>query len=170
MWPFGDPPSSRDGKAEDISEAEVQRFFSQIDQPSARTGDGSREPEAIGRKENQKLQDSTAGPPRQQEEEPCNLQYYFDEFFMCYTPKSQLRNWYRYGEKKDCSERWRDFKWCMRTRMTDEDAAQQMLKDRKLDMDRKVHSRPNSEDIWDARKSPLAAPWTGESSTDYSIS
>ncbi|ORY82124.1 hypothetical protein BCR37DRAFT_337383, partial [Protomyces lactucae-debilis] len=83
--------------------------------------------------------------------EPCSLQYYFDEFFMCYTPKSQLRNWYRYGEQKDCSERWRDLKWCISTRMTDEEGEQAMLRRRQIDLLKRVRSGPNSEDIWELR-------------------
>ena len=89
----------------------------------------------------------------------CPLQYYFDEFFMCYTPKSQLRNWYRYGEKKDCGERWKDLKFCMQARMVDTETSQAMLQRREVERLKEIRSRPNSEDVWDIRTENLIDPF-----------
>ena len=87
---------------------------------------------------------------------------------MCYTPKSQLRNWYRFGEKKDCSERWQDLKWCIKTRMVEEEQSQNMLKDRQADMLKKIHSKPNSEDVWEIREVPISQPWKDDKGVSIS--
>lgn len=148
-----------------MSEAQLKQLFSDSNLDTTRTAINN---PAQG---STSLDATAAVDAPQRQEDPCSLQYYFDEFFMCYTPKSQLRNWYRYGEKKDCGERWRDFKWCMSTRMTDEETAQSMLSRRKEEMDLKVHQGPNSEDVWDIRQAPLQEPWQKSSDhEDLSIS
>ncbi|KAI9019381.1 hypothetical protein CLU79DRAFT_705054 [Phycomyces nitens] len=43
----------------------------------------------------------------------CSASQAFDSVWQCYTLGSQAVNYYRYGEKKDCSVRWEDFKFCM---------------------------------------------------------
>ena len=92
-------------------------------------------------------------------EPPCALQYYFDEFFMCYTPKSQLVHYYRHGVQKDCRERWRDFKWCVSTRMGSEEEQQKMLRDKRLERLAELRRGPNSERVWEIRDEPLQDPW-----------
>ncbi|CCG82587.1 Uncharacterized protein C227.17c [Taphrina deformans PYCC 5710] len=158
MWPFNKSLSSSLAPDDDITEAQIDKFFS--DTPAKPT---YREvtTTTVDTAGNQVTKVERIEESLPVKEDPCNMQYYFDEFFMCYTPKSQLRNWYRYGEKKDCAERWRDLKWCMTTKIVDEDASQSMLRERKVFMDAKVHSGPNSEDVWDLRSEPLKAPWNG---------
>lgn len=154
MWPFGSSPSSSvDTKEDEITEAQLRKLFSEASSPAPANKAGTDTPGLASSGPSQ------VSPEVSTKEDPCSLQYYFDEFFMCYTPKSQLRNWYRYGEKKDCGERWKDLKWCMRTRMTDEESAQEKLKERKIVMQDKVHSGPNSEDVWQIREHNLERPW-----------
>lgn len=99
-------------------------------------------------------------------EPPCALQYYFDEFFMCYTPKSQLVHYYRHGHQKDCRERWRDFSWCLKTRvMATEDESQAMLKQRRLERLAELRKGPNSERVWEIREKPLTDPWNTQNAT-----
>lgn len=163
MWPFGDglssAPMSKDDQA---TEDQLQKLFSDISQTEQTTSTDSGPRLAatmISNKDSPEVKVNL-------KEDPCSLQYYFDEFFMCYTPKSQLRNWYRYGEKKDCGERWRDFKWCMRTRMTDEETAQEMLAQHRVATEKKVHDGPNSEDVWEIRKERLTDPWDNKTQHD----
>lgn len=163
MWPLKDGSRSQSAGDQDLNDADVQKLFAELANDT-RTQEPSSPSQSLASRKEEAAQVKILG------EEPCSLQYYFDEFFMCYTPKSQLRNWYRYGEKKDCSERWKDFKWCMRTRMTDEDASQLMLKQRRVDMEKKIHDGPNSEDVWDYRTQPLQSPWDEASKLDVSIS
>lgn len=89
---------------------------------------------------------------------------------MCYTPKSQLRNWYRYGEKNDCAERWQDLQWCLKTRMVDHDIAQSMLETRRLERLRNIRASANSEDVWDIRETLLKRPWQSEASQKDGVS
>ncbi|KAI8369463.1 uncharacterized protein BYT42DRAFT_503397 [Radiomyces spectabilis] len=46
----------------------------------------------------------------------CNAGQAFDAFWQCYTLGSQAIHYYRYGEKKDCSGKWDDFKFCLKTK------------------------------------------------------
>lgn len=167
MWPFNRSSSSISAaEEEEITDADIQKFLAQASLKSADSCQSSNCAASVSARESERNLKDESG-----KEEPCNLQYYFDEFFMCYTPKSQLRNWYRYGEKKDCAERWQDFKACMRTRMTDEEDAQVLLKERRLNLEERVHSRPNSEDIWQIRQENLDKPWQQHNDTaGYSIS
>lgn len=167
MWPFNKSLSSSVPLDDDLSEAQIAKFFTDAaPKPTYRDVITS----TTGPDGKQVTKHERLAEPVPSQEEPCSLQYYFDEFFMCYTPKSQLRNWYRYGEKKDCGERWRDLKWCVTTRMADEETTQSMLKQRKLDMDKKVHDHPNSEDVWDLRSVPLTQPWHDQNAEQMSIS
>ena len=167
MWPFSSQVSAQ-ATNDDLTEEQVKKLFEDassspskkveaLDAPASSTSQRSSIPNAAS-----ELPDA----------EPCALQYYFDEFFMCYTPKSQLRNWYRYGEQKDCSERWRDLKWCMQTRMADEGQSQAMLRRWQIDQLKRIRSGPNSEDVWQIRNGGMqTSPWKGpDAGEDYSIS
>lgn len=81
-------------------------------------------------------------------EEPCSLQYYFDSFFMCYTLKNQFVHYYRYGRRPDCSSKWKDFLWCLRTKSQDEELEQKMLLEKRLERLERLKKGRNSEEIW----------------------
>ncbi|CCJ30494.1 unnamed protein product [Pneumocystis jirovecii] len=88
-------------------------------------------------------------------EEPCSLQYHFDNFFMCYTLKNQFINYYRYGQRPDCSSKWKDFVWCIRTKNKAFDEQQNMLRDKRLQKHAALKLGRNSEEVWSLRTSPL---------------
>ncbi|ORY95802.1 hypothetical protein BCR43DRAFT_441505 [Syncephalastrum racemosum] len=46
----------------------------------------------------------------------CSMSQTFDAVWQCYTLGAQAIHYYRYGEKKDCSGRWEDFKFCLKTK------------------------------------------------------
>ncbi|BFZ55799.1 hypothetical protein PYCC9005_002840 [Savitreella phatthalungensis] len=158
MWGSKKPSSSSETQSSD--DKELASFLAEIgsDAP-ARTDATPVTPTAVPDTPlyaPASVTEPSAGPRK---EEPCPLQYYFDEFFMCYTPKSQLVHYYRYGEKKDCAERWRDLRWCFETRLTDDDTAQKMLRDRRAAKLEQLRAGPNSERVWEFREEPLADPW-----------
>lgn len=170
MWPFDKPLTPAVSTDDDFADAHLAKLISDASVPETARRTET-EASAIGTQSKTPASIEHRQDVSTPKEESCNLQYYFDEFFMCYTPKSQFRNWYRYGEKKDCAERWRDFKWCVSTRMADEVTSQSMLQQHKQDLDDRLHRGPNSEDVWTLRENSLKDPWVvSDSANIMSIS
>ncbi|WBW71411.1 DUF3128 family, c22orf39-like protein [Schizosaccharomyces osmophilus] len=88
------------------------------------------------------------------QEEPCSLQYYFDQMAMCLTVTSQIRHYYRYGDYNKCKGAFTDFKWCLSTKSKSPEEQQKMLQQRRLDQWVELREGPNSEDIWNVRTQP----------------
>lgn len=74
---------------------------------------------------------------------------------MCYTLKNQFINYYRYGQRPDCSSKWKDFVWCIRTKNKAFDEQQNMLRDKRLQKHAALKLGRNSEEVWSLRTSPL---------------
>ncbi|KAI9318758.1 hypothetical protein BX666DRAFT_1855655 [Dichotomocladium elegans] len=53
----------------------------------------------------------------------CSVSQTFDAVWQCYTLGAQALNYYRYGEKKDCSAKWEDFKFCLTTKTKSNEVA-----------------------------------------------
>ncbi|KAI7866231.1 hypothetical protein BDF14DRAFT_1728706 [Spinellus fusiger] len=53
----------------------------------------------------------------------CSASQAFESVWHCYTLGSQAMHYYRYGEKKDCSMRWEDFKFCLSTKTKSSEVA-----------------------------------------------
>ncbi|KAI9476077.1 MAG: hypothetical protein EXX96DRAFT_448859, partial [Benjaminiella poitrasii] len=51
-----------------------------------------------------------------QDYKTCSVSQAFDAVFQCYTLGSQAIHYYRYGTKNDCSGKWEDFKFCLKTK------------------------------------------------------
>ncbi|QSL66056.1 hypothetical protein MERGE_003193 [Pneumocystis wakefieldiae] len=68
-------------------------------------------------------------------EEPCSLQ-------------NQFVHYYRYGRRPDCSSKWKDFLWCLRTKSQDEELEQKMLLEKRLERLERLKKGRNSEEIW----------------------
>ena len=64
----------------------------------------------------------------------------------------QLRNLYRHGEKKDCTWKWNDFKYCLSLKTEDETARRDLWVKRRAEWWTKRRVGQSSEDIWDVRK------------------
>ncbi|CAB61466.1 DUF3128 family, human c22orf39 ortholog, implicated in gene expression [Schizosaccharomyces pombe] len=90
-------------------------------------------------------------------EDPCSLQYYFDQMAMCLTVFSQMNHYYRYGEYNRCKGNFKDFKWCLSTKSKAHEEAQEGLRKRRLQQWMKFRQGPNSEDIWKMRTSPKSS-------------
>ena len=86
----------------------------------------------------------------------------FDYAFFCQSFGGQWVNVYRYGELRDCSERWSDFWFCMRTMSYPTEQRERMIADyhrQKLD---KYKGKPSSEDVWEMRTVPLRGAFEGD--------
>ncbi|EEB07300.2 hypothetical protein SJAG_02387 [Schizosaccharomyces japonicus yFS275] len=81
----------------------------------------------------------------------CSIAYYFDTMSMCLTAANQLRHYYRYGSMDVCKDYWKDFKWCLSTKVVDAAEEQKRLKQRYRDLWTEIRNGPNSEDIWTVR-------------------
>ncbi|KAL1925996.1 hypothetical protein VTP01DRAFT_7089 [Rhizomucor pusillus] len=84
----------------------------------------------------------------------CSVSQTFDAVFQCYTLGAQALNYYRYGEKKDCSEKWEDFKLCLWTKPKSNEEADRMLRRRQREKEAKKKQKRSSEEVWEARDIP----------------
>ncbi|GAA5796162.1 hypothetical protein EDC94DRAFT_612437 [Helicostylum pulchrum] len=81
----------------------------------------------------------------------CSASQAFDAVFQCYTLGSQAINYYRYGSKRDCSGKWDDFKFCLKTKTKSSELADAMIRERQAKKDATKMKGRNSEEIWEAR-------------------
>ncbi|KAG4304169.1 hypothetical protein PORY_002350 [Pneumocystis oryctolagi] len=98
-------------------------------------------------------------------EEPCSLQYHFDNSFMCYMLKNQFISYYRYGKRPDCLSKWKDFVWCIRTKNKPFDEQQKMLREKRLERLSILKKGRNSEEIWSLRTQPLESLFDSKNTT-----
>ncbi|KAI8976014.1 hypothetical protein BDB01DRAFT_805028 [Pilobolus umbonatus] len=82
----------------------------------------------------------------------CSLSQAFDEVFQCYTLGSQAINYYRYGSKRDCSMKWEDFKFCMRTKPKSSETADAMIRERQKEKEAMRKKKRSSEEVWELRE------------------
>ncbi|WRT69233.1 uncharacterized protein IL334_006217 [Kwoniella shivajii] len=78
-----------------------------------------------------------------------------DEFLMCYALAPQLRSMYRFGEFRDCTWKWEDFKYCLSLKSEDEEARRELWVKRRAEWWAKRRVSGSSEDVWDVRSEPL---------------
>ncbi|CAM0136659.1 unnamed protein product [Umbelopsis sp. WA50703] len=90
------------------------------------------------------------------EDYTCNATQAFDAVFQCYTLGAQALNYYRYGEKKDCSVKWDDFKLCLSTKTKSPLTAKKMLDDRRKEKEKSKRIQRSSEDVWTLKEIPQA--------------
>lgn len=79
----------------------------------------------------------------------------FDQAFYCQSPGGQFTNVYRYGSLRDCSESWRAFWFCMRTKSYPDEERRRRIREFYKQRDRKYYVGPSSEDVWDMRTKPV---------------
>ncbi|KAK6906191.1 hypothetical protein I204_00995 [Kwoniella mangroviensis CBS 8886] len=77
-----------------------------------------------------------------------------DEFLMCYALAPQLRSMYRYGEFRDCTWKWEDFKYCLSLKSDDEEMRRKLWIKRRAEWWAKRRVDGSSEDVWDVRSEP----------------
>ena len=79
----------------------------------------------------------------------------FDYAMFCQSFGGQFVNVYRYGSFRSCSDHWKDFWLCMRTRQWSEDERKRALKDHYRNKAVKYKTGPSSEDVWKVRTEPV---------------
>ncbi|KAI8921966.1 hypothetical protein DFJ77DRAFT_444801 [Powellomyces hirtus] len=90
----------------------------------------------------------------EKKEYTCSVWSAFDKMQLCYTVIPQVKNYYRYGTFRDCSEARADFNFCLKMKGKNRVEAERMIKEREeTRYDKKVNERP-SRDIWELRTEP----------------
>ncbi|CAG8711278.1 5416_t:CDS:2 [Acaulospora morrowiae] len=67
----------------------------------------------------------------------------------------QAANYYRYGEKKDCSKQWNNVKWCLRMKSKSLEERKKMILERETEKEEKYTKTKSSLDVWELRDTPL---------------
>ncbi|ORX54395.1 hypothetical protein DM01DRAFT_1373864 [Hesseltinella vesiculosa] len=81
----------------------------------------------------------------------CSVTQAFDDVWRCYSLRSQAVNYYRYGSRKDCAEKYDDLKYCMRTKTKSAKVADEMLRQRDGQKAVEKTNQRSSEDVWPTR-------------------
>ncbi|KAI8066904.1 hypothetical protein BC940DRAFT_301825 [Gongronella butleri] len=81
----------------------------------------------------------------------CSVTQALDDVWRCYTLRSQAVHYYRYGARKDCSEKYEDLKYCMRTKTKSAKDADDMLRARQEQKQQDFAKKRSSEEVWAAR-------------------
>jgi hypothetical protein len=84
-----------------------------------------------------------------------SCQQAFDAAFYCQSLGGQFTNVYRYGELRNCKEEWGNFWFCMRTKSYQDPEKGTMIRDHFRRKALKYKTGPSSEDVWEARTTPL---------------
>lgn len=83
----------------------------------------------------------------------------FDLAWSCNGLGGQWNAVYRYGEMRSCSEQWNDFWFCMRLKSYSGPVKEEMVRTHYRNKEHAKYyeqGKPNSEDIWEARKIKVA--------------
>ena len=158
--------SPRRGKTRDeLAEAEFQAFLSELQDPHA-AGSPSEQPR------NQQIDVSSSASSGANAIQPyptsMSCTTYFDAAWFCQLPGGQFVNVYRYGTFRKCSDLWSRFWFCMRTNrgfMSDEQR-QRRVKAFYKERERRLLEGPNSEQVWEARKTIHPRPFGVDSTRE----
>lgn len=71
---------------------------------------------------------------------------------MCYALLPQLRNVYRFGELRDCTAKFDDFKYCMSLKGEDIEDRRKLWIRRRSEWWAARNVGVSSEDVWDVRE------------------
>ncbi|KAI8055614.1 hypothetical protein BDF22DRAFT_740911 [Syncephalis plumigaleata] len=88
-----------------------------------------------------------------------------DNLWQCYTVGYHILDYYRYGHRRPCTEKWEHVKFCMKLNtMSEEIKHEEIYKREKAKWELK-RQRPNLADIWEERSEPPPAfkPYTESS-------
>ncbi|KAJ1655158.1 hypothetical protein IWQ61_005046 [Dispira simplex] len=82
----------------------------------------------------------------------CSVRQALDEWFYCSSLGHQAIHYYRYGRKKDCSEKRTNFMFCLKINLKSEEEKQRLLKEREQAKEKAIGEKPNSQDVWTLRR------------------
>ncbi|KAG0234279.1 hypothetical protein BGW42_006784 [Actinomortierella wolfii] len=77
-----------------------------------------------------------------------------NHLFACSSLGSNIRNYYRYGSFRDCSDKYDHLKFCMSLKTKTHQVAQIMIQKREAELRATKAAQPNSEDVWSVRPAP----------------
>jgi len=86
----------------------------------------------------------------------------FDYAFFCQSFGGQFVNIYRYGELRSCSEHWKNFWLCMKSKAYPEEERKKMIRDHYRKKAIKYKTGPSSEDVWEVRTEPVRGAFQGD--------
>jgi len=66
--------------------------------------------------------------------------------------RNQFTSLYRYGQARECSAKWEDFKFCLANRSLSEERKEEEWVKRRAEHWAERRVGPSSEDIWEAKK------------------
>ncbi|KAF9982751.1 hypothetical protein BGZ65_002543 [Modicella reniformis] len=72
----------------------------------------------------------------------------------CSSLGSNIRNYYRYGTYRNCTDKYDHLKFCLSIKTKSSEVAQVMIQRRDAELRAKKKNQPNSEDVWTARTHP----------------
>lgn len=75
----------------------------------------------------------------------------FDAAFYCQSMGGKFNDVYRYGGIQSCSDHWKSFWFCMRSKSYPDEQRGNMIRDHYKKKDLKYKLGPSSEDIWESR-------------------
>ena len=75
----------------------------------------------------------------------------FDAAFYCQSMGGKFNDVYRYGGIQSCSDHWKSFWFCMRSKSYPDEQRGDMIRDHYKKKDLKYKLGPSSEDIWEGR-------------------
>ncbi|ORZ15756.1 hypothetical protein BCR42DRAFT_415840 [Absidia repens] len=81
----------------------------------------------------------------------CSASDSFNAVWQCYSLGSQALNYYRYGSKKNCEEKYQDLKFCLSTKPKSSAVADDMIRKRDEEKRLEKQKQRSSEDVWDLR-------------------
>ncbi|RHZ78641.1 hypothetical protein Glove_158g106 [Diversispora epigaea] len=85
----------------------------------------------------------------------CSLMNEFDYLVFCASLIGQATNYYRYGEKKNCSNHFRNVKWCLKMKSKNLEERKKMVLEREAEKEAQYIKKKSSLDVWEMRDTPL---------------
>ncbi|KAG0223649.1 hypothetical protein B0O80DRAFT_147434 [Mortierella sp. GBAus27b] len=77
-----------------------------------------------------------------------------NQLMACSSLGSNIRNYYRFGSYRDCSDKYDHLKFCLSIKTKSSQVAQVMIQKRVAELKAKKRGEPSSEDVWTARTHP----------------
>ena len=149
--------SSRQAASQDITDEDVLTFFKKLEQeskPSTIRTVPSITPIETGNADN--ISPEALYPTK------LSCQSVLDYAMFCQAFGGQFVNIYRYGKLRSCSNHWKEFWMCMRTRNWEELDRAQAIREHHYKKLEKYRTGPSSEDVWEMRTTPLKNAFQGD--------
>ena len=84
----------------------------------------------------------------------------FDLAYYCSSMGGQLNNIYRYGGLRSCTEQWKQWRFCMRTKAMGEDEKKRRIREFYMEREAKKRVGRSSERVWDVRTEPIVGAFS----------